>query len=142
MSLQEDEVELANPLFRDIFNNLISYYHQNESFNIENYLMHLQPEFAQEVTDILMEDERLVLHNWEGQNIFPKTKLEQLNQNVTDNLFTLRWYLISQFIENAKNSVSKESEIDNSEVIAEIMDYIKLKTKFSYKTGRVVVRYH
>jgi DNA primase len=24
--------------------------------------MHLQPEFAQEVTDILMEDERIVLH--------------------------------------------------------------------------------
>jgi DNA primase len=89
-----------------------------------------------------MNNEKYVLHNWEGQNIFPKTKLEQLNQNVTDNLFTLRWYLISQFIENAKNSVSKESEIDNSEVIAEIMDYIKLKTKFSYKTGRVVVRYH
>jgi DNA primase len=29
----------------------------------EQYLMHLQPEFAQEVTDILMEDERIVLHN-------------------------------------------------------------------------------
>ena len=72
LSLQEDEVELANPLFRDIFNNLINYYLQNESFSIEQYLMHLQPEFAQEVTDILMEDERVVLHNWEGQNIFPK----------------------------------------------------------------------
>jgi hypothetical protein len=30
---------------------------------------------------------------------FRKTKLEQLNQNVTDNLFTLSiWYLISQFL--------------------------------------------
>jgi DNA primase len=32
-------------------------------FSLEQYLMHLQPEFAQEVTDILMEDERVVLHN-------------------------------------------------------------------------------
>jgi DNA primase len=55
--LQEDEVELANPLFRDIFNDLINYYLQNEGFSLEQYLMHLQPEFAQEVTDILMEDE-------------------------------------------------------------------------------------
>jgi DNA primase len=54
--LQEDEVELANPLFRDIFNNLINYYHQNETFSLEQYLMHLQVEFAQEVRD-LMEDE-------------------------------------------------------------------------------------
>jgi DNA primase len=58
LSLQEDEVELANPLFRDIFNDLINYYLQNEGFSLEQYLMHLQPEFAQEVTDILMEDER------------------------------------------------------------------------------------
>jgi hypothetical protein len=53
LSLQEDEVELANPLFRDIFNDLINYYLQNEGFSLEQYLMHLQPEFAQEVTDIL-----------------------------------------------------------------------------------------
>jgi DNA primase len=32
--------------------------------------MRLQPEFAQEVTDILMEDERLVMHNWEGKIFF------------------------------------------------------------------------
>jgi DNA primase len=56
LSLQEDEVELANPLF-DIFNDLINYF-QNEGFSLEQYLI-LQPEFAQEVTDILMEDERL-----------------------------------------------------------------------------------
>jgi DNA primase len=59
LSLQEDEVELANPLFHDIFNDLINYFLQNEGFSLEQYLMHLQPEFAQEVTDILMEDERL-----------------------------------------------------------------------------------
>jgi hypothetical protein len=35
--------------------------------------MHLQPEFAQEV-DILMEEERLVMHNWEGPNIFQNLK--------------------------------------------------------------------
>ena len=142
LSLQADEIEFATGLFKEIYNDLITVYLQNDNFNLERYLMHLKPEFAQIITDIVMNNEKYVLHNWEGQNIFPKTKLEQLNQNVTDNLFTLRWYLISQFIENAKNSVSKESEIDNSELIAEIMDYIKLKTKFSYKTGRVVVRYH
>lgn len=142
LSLQEDEIEFATGLFKEIYNDLISAYLQNDNFNLERYLMHLKPEFAQIITDIVMNNEKYVLHNWEGQNIFPKTKLEQLNQNVTDNLFTLRWYLISQFIENAKNSVSRESEIDNSELIAEIMDYIKLKTKFSHKTGRVVVRYH
>jgi len=54
LSLQEDEVELAHPHFRAIFNDLISYYLQNETEGIDNYLKNLKPEFAQEVTDILM----------------------------------------------------------------------------------------
>jgi DNA primase len=49
--------------------------------------MHLQPEFAQEVTDILMEDERIVLHNWEGQNIFFQIQKDTIGQNVFQRLF-------------------------------------------------------
>ena len=74
LSLQEDEVELSNNLFRDIFTDLIGFYNQHEKFSLEQYLMRLQPDFAQEVTDILMEDEKLTLHDWEGQNIFSKMK--------------------------------------------------------------------
>ena len=99
LSLQEDEVELANPLFKDIFNDLINYYLQNEAFSLEQYLMHLQPEFAQEVTDILMEDERLIMHNWEGQNIFPKSKNDTIAQNVAETILTMRWYLVGRIIE-------------------------------------------
>jgi DNA primase len=41
-SMQEDEVaNLQNPLFKDILNDLINYYLQNEAFSLEQYLMHL-----------------------------------------------------------------------------------------------------
>jgi DNA primase len=142
LSLQEDEVELANPLFRDIFNNLISYYHQNESFNIEQYLMHLEPEFAQEVTDILMEDERVVLHNWEGQNIFAKTKHDSISQYVSETILTLRWYLVDKIIEEIKGSLSTEPDSDNSEPLSMAMEYYKLINSFSKKLGRVMSRYN
>jgi DNA primase len=142
LSLQEDEIEFATDVFKNIYDDLINHYLQNENFNLEQYLMHLKPEFAQVITDIVMLDEKYVLHNWEAQNIFPKTKLETLNQSVVDTLFTLRWFLISQFIENSKNSVLREAGADNSELMSELIDYNKLRTKFSYKTGRVVVQYH
>ena len=142
LSLQEDEVELANPLFRDIFNNLINYYHQNESFSIEQYLMHLQPEFAQEVTDILMEDERVILHNWEGQNIFPKTKHDSISQYVTETILTLRWYLVDKIIEEIKGSISSEPDSNNIEPLSMAMDYYKLINSFSKKLGRVMSRYN
>jgi DNA primase len=140
LSLQEDEVELANPLFRDIFNNLIAFFHQNESFSIEQYLMHLQPEFAQEVTDILMEDERVVLHNWEGQNIFPKTKNDTISQYVSETILTLRWYLVDKIIEEIKGSVSTEPDSDNMEPLSMAIDYYKLINSFSKKLGRVMSR--
>ena len=142
LSLQEDEVELANPLFRDIFTDLINFYLQNESFSIEQYLMRLQPEFAQEVTDILMEDERVVLHNWEGQNIFPKTKEQSISQYVSETILTLRWYLVNRIIEEIKGSISSEPESDNTEPLSMAMDYYKLVNSFSKKLGRVMSRYN
>ena len=141
LSLQEDEVELANPLFRDIFNNLINYYHQNETFSLEQYLMHLQVEFAQEVTDILMEDERVILHNWEGQNIFPKSKNDTISQNVSETILTLRWYLVGKIIEELKSSLSSEGNSDNTEPLSMVMDYNLLIHSFSKKLGRVMSRY-
>ena len=142
LSLQEDEVELANPLFRAIFNDLINYYHQNENFSLEIYLMHLQPDFAQEVTDILMEDERVVLHNWEGQNIFPKSKNETISQNVSETILTMRWYLVGKIIEELKSSLSSEPNSDNTEPLSLTMDYNTLIHSFSKKLGRVMSRYY
>jgi DNA primase len=142
LSLQEDEVELANPLFKDIFNDLINFYHQNENFSLEKYLMHLQPNFAQEVTDILMEDERVVLHNWEGQNIFPKSKNETISQNVSETILTLRWYLVGKIIDELKSSLSSEPDSDNTEPLSLTMDYNTLIHSFSKKLGRVMSRYY
>ncbi|RKS95326.1 DNA primase [Flavobacterium limicola] len=141
LSLQEDEVELANPLFRDIFNDLINYYHHNESFSLEQYLMRLQVDFAQEVTDILMEDERVVLHDWVGQNIFPKSKNDTIGQDVSETILTLRWYLVGKIIEELKSSLSSEADSDNTEPLSMVMDYNVLIHSFSKKLGRVMSRY-
>ena len=139
LSLQEDEVELANPLFRELFNDLINFYLQNESFNLEQYLMRLQPDFAQEVTDILMEDERLVMHNWEGQNIFPKSKNDTISQNVSETILTLRWYLVGKIIDELKSSILPD--VDNTEPMTQIKDYNELTRAFSKKLGRVMSRF-
>ncbi|MEO8254340.1 MAG: DNA primase [Flavobacterium sp.] len=139
LSLQEDEVELANPLFQGIFTDLINQYLQNDTFSLEQYLMNLPTEYAQEVTDILMEDERLVLHDWEGQNIFPKTKQDTISQNVSETILTLRWYLVGRIIDELKNSISPEK--DNMESMMMIKDYNELTRAFSKKLGRVMSRF-
>jgi len=141
LSLQEDEVELANPSFKSIYNNLVNYFNQNETYNIEHYLMQLPQEFAQEVTDILMEDEKLALHDWGGQNIFVKQKNETISQFVSETILTMRWYLVDKIIEELKKSIKPDVSIDNSDTMSLAMDYSKLINSFSLKLGRVMSRY-
>lgn len=142
LSLQEDEVELSNELFRNIFTDLIGYYNQVENFSLEQYLMRIQPEFAREVTDIIMEDEQLVMHDWEGQNIFPKGKSSTIEQYVSETILSMRWYLVGSVIDELKSSIQSDENSDNTELLMMIMDYSRLVNTFSKKLGRVMSRYH
>ena len=87
-----------------------------------------------------MEDERVVLHNWVGQSIFPKTKNDTISQYVSETILTLRWFLVDKIIEEIKSSISTEQNSDNIEPLSMAMDYYKLINSFSKKLGRVMSR--
>ena len=142
LSLQEDEIELANPLFKSIYNDLIHYFNQNESFELDQYLSQLPSELSQEVTTILMNDERETLHNWEAKNIFVKAKDKTISQYVSETIVTLRWFLVNKIIDELKSSITKDSEIDNTETLSMVMDYLGLTNIFSKKLGRVISRHN
>nr|WP_314864526.1 DNA primase [uncultured Flavobacterium sp.] len=137
LSLQEDEVELANPLFRALFNDLINYYLQNEEFGIENYLKHLPDQFAQEVTDILMEDERVTLHKWDDQNIFVKQKSETVSQHTSEIIISMREYLINKLILDLMSDFVAQPDSDQEELKILINDYNKLKVNLTGTIGRI-----
>ncbi|HEX9980072.1 MAG TPA: DNA primase [Flavobacterium sp.] len=141
LSLQEDEVELAHPTFQGIYEDLISYYNQQETFSTEQYLARLPEGFQQEVTDILMHEEKENLHNWEVRQIFVKEKDQTVSQYVSETILSLRWFLVNGIIDELKNSLSKETGADNSESLAMAMDYYRLINSFSQKLGRVMSRY-
>lgn len=137
LSLQEDEVELANPLFKELYNDLISYYNQNEEFNIEHYLMQLSSEHSAIVTDILMLEEKELLHNWEAKNIYVKSKNQNVSQYVSETIVSLREYLINKLIMDLMQSYTNEEENDLQELMTTINDYNKLKVNLTNKIGRI-----
>lgn len=141
LSLQEDEVELANPIFQAIFTSILQYFNERESFEIEQYLMQLSPELAQEVTTILMDDEKVSLHNWEAKQIYVKQKNTTISQYVSETILSLRWFLVHKIIDEIKKSVTNEENKDNAEDLMLVMDYSKLISNFSKKLGRVMSRY-
>jgi DNA primase len=137
LSLHEDEVELANPMFKEIYNDLIAYYNQNENFNIEHYLMQLSPEHSEMVTDILMLEEKELLHNWETKQIYVKKKTENVGQYVLETIISLREYLINKLIMDMMNNFNKGEENDLEELKSTINDYNKLKVSLTNKIGRI-----
>ena len=142
LSLQEDEVELANPLFRSIYNGLISHFNSNEVFNIEQYLMQLSPEDAQIVTDILMQEEREALHNWETKHIYVKHKEQSISQYVTETIVSLREYLINKLIGDLMNDYTNNPEMDLEEIKTTVNDYNKLKVNLTNRIGRIRSTYN
>ena len=142
LSLQEDETELANPMFKMIYDDLIDYFNQNEVFELDQYLGQLAPELSQEVTSILMNDEREALHNWETKHIYVKGKDKTISQYVTETILTLRWFLVNKIIDELKSSVTNEPETDNTETLSMVVDYLGLTNVFSKKLGRVISRHN
>jgi DNA primase len=138
LSLQEDEVELANPVFKEVYNDLITYYNQSDDFVIEQYLMKLSSEHSQIVTDILMLEEKELLHNWETKHIYVKTKMQNVSQYVSETIISLREYLINKLILDLMNNFSnEEGENELEELKATINDYNKLKVSLTNKIGRI-----
>lgn len=141
LALQEDEVELTNPVFKTIYNDLISYHNQNEEFVIEKYLSQVSPEVADKITSILMLEERDSLHQWEKKQIVVKQKEETIAQYVNETILTLRWYLVHKIIDDTKNSVSSNIEDDNTEILLSIKDYLGLTKVIAKNLGRVLARF-
>ncbi|HBK82305.1 MAG TPA: DNA primase [Flavobacterium sp.] len=142
LSLQEDEVELANPTFKAIYDDLMNYYNLNQNFDLEHYLHQIPEHIAQEVTSILMNEEKEVLHNWETKQIIVKQKKQTVGQFVTETILTLRWYLVNRIIDQLKQEIIEKQQTDNSETLAMVCDYLGLTHIFSKKLGRVISRHY
>lgn len=141
LSLQEDEIELAHPGFKQIYDDVIAYLHQNEQFDLDQYVAQLPPELSATVTGILMQEEREFLHNWESKNILVKDKMQGIAQYVTETILTLRWYWVNKIIDELKKEISPEADSDNSNTLEMIVDYLGLTSVFSKKLGRVISRH-
>jgi DNA primase len=138
LDLQEDEVAFANENFQKIYQQVISRYNAEEDFSIESFINEMPPENASEVTNILMEEEQYVLHDWERMEIFVKGKKEGIGRLVNETILSLRRYLVNQKINELNQEIKEVKPEDSSGILQDIMDYISLKKVLSNKLNRVM----
>lgn len=141
LALQEDEIELSNPIFKTIYTDIINYYNQNIEFEIDKYISQTSPEIANKITSILMLEERDILHKWESRKIVVEKKNVNLAQSVTETILSYRWYLLNKVIEENKNNITADVTADNTEILTTIKDYLSLTTVIAKNLGRVMARF-
>jgi len=139
LDLQQDEIDLANEKFKTIYYRAIEILNETGNLELDTFVNQIEPEVANEVTDILMSEERYELHNWEAQNIFVKPKEETIAQLTSETILTLRCFLINLKIEELKLSLTPETQVEELQnVLEEIKDYIFLKKSLSEQLKRVL----
>ncbi len=141
MALHEDEIELSNPIFRNIYTDIINYYNQNLEFEIDKYISETTPEITDKITSILMIEERDSLHKWHLRKIVVDDKDINLEQNVSETILSYRFLLIDKMIAENMKSISPDVTVDNSEILSNSKDLITLRNVIAKNLGRVLVRF-
>lgn len=137
LDLQEDEMQFSNEHFKNLYYIIIDALHQAKDFQLKDFINKLDQDMANEVTTILMNDERYVLHDWERNHIVPKEKNQTIAQLVTQTILSLRCFLIDQKVVEYQNETIKPN-INTIAVMEDVRDYLRLKTLLSKKLGKVV----
>ena len=137
LDLQDDEMEFTNPQFKTLYYSIIDALNQNPDFELKNFINTVDAEMGNEITHILMEDERYSLDNWQRMNIFPKDKTQSIAQLVSETILSLRCHLIEKRVEVLQQEVVEKKD-DNHEILEEIMNYHLLKKLLSKKLNRVL----
>jgi DNA primase len=138
LDLQDDEIEFMNDDFRELYYEIINKLNQEQDLKIEMLVNQLQPEKAETITHILMEEEKYNLHNWERKDIFVKEKKHAISQVVSETILNLRRHLVSSKIEELAKSPVKNGEYEDKSVLENISDYTILRDVLSEKLRRVL----
>ena len=135
LDLQEDEIEFTHSPFKAIYNKLIQGFHNLSSLSIENFINDLDSTSSKIVSDILINDEKYQLHDWERKNIYVKKIGSELSQLVNETILNMRRFLIDKKIIELQEFQKEGGEND---VLEEVMSYYRLKKVLSAKLNRVV----
>lgn len=138
MNLQNDEIEFSTSFYRDFYQDIIRFYQESGAWNTTKYLAQAKPEFIEEASGIILNNEKESLHQWDRKKIFVKTREFMLPEYVFDTILNYRLMLVSEQIEQQKE-LTKDPEIDAIEVLEHINKLFDLRKLFSTKLNRIVM---
>ena len=140
LELQEDEIEFANPDFKQIYELLMAKLQENPHYNIDHIANELPIELSEKVSTIMMEDENEQLHDWTLRDIVPKQKDAHIDSIITDIILNIRNLLVHHLIQSSSELLHNATEEEKKEILESIVNYIQLQ-KLLAKRLNIVVNY-
>ncbi|WNH14378.1 DNA primase [Thalassobellus suaedae] len=138
LDLQDDEMEFTNPHFKTMYYTIIDRLNQSPEFELKTFINSVDPDMSNEITTILMDDERYALDDWNRMNIFPKEKMHSVAQLVSETILSLRCFLIDQKVKEFQQETLQNNSNTNRNILEEVKDYSGLKMLLSRKLNRVL----
>jgi DNA primase len=136
VNLQDDEIEFTNTIFKTVYYELIHQMNQQEKIEVERLVNHENKQVATEVTNILMDEEKYELSNWERKDIYVTDIKKILPKLVTDAILNLRRVLIEKKIVEIMNEAKNGNSVTLD--LELITNYTDLKKRLFEKLNRVV----
>ena len=136
LNLQEDEVEFTDDLFKQIYYEIINQLNQNKSVLVDAFINHSNQKISNLVTNILMDDEKHTMSNWERKEIKVRSKESNLDKLVLDAIYNLRRVLIEEKINSLISNAGEENE--REQILENIVNYTNLKLRLFEMLNRVV----
>jgi DNA primase len=136
LELQDDEMEFSNPLFQQVYFDVINQLNQDQTINVDAFINNTNTEISSLITNILMDEEEYTLSDWKRRDIFVKDRDDHLSKLVSDTVFNLRRILINEKITSLTSTI-KEQE-SNESTLDEIINYTNLKKRLFQHLNRVV----
>ena len=140
LELQEDEIELANPDFKQIYELLMGKLSENPNYNVNRIANELPIELSEKVSGMLLDDENNQLHDWSKRDIVPKAKDAHLETIVGDIILNIRSLLVHHLIQSLTQQMAQANEEEKKELLENVMNYIQLQ-KLLAKRLNIVVNY-
>ncbi|WP_311330800.1 DNA primase [Capnocytophaga sputigena] len=140
LELQEDEIELANLDFKQIYELLMSKLSENPAYDVNRIANELPIELSEKVSGMLLDDENNQLHDWSKRDIVPKAKDAHLETIVGDIILNIRSLLVHHLIQSLTQQMAQANEEEKKELLENVMNYIQLQ-KLLAKRLNIVVNY-
>lgn len=140
LELQEDEIELANPDFKQIYELLMGKLSENPNYDVNRIANELPIELSEKVSGMLLDDDSNQLHDWSKRDIVPKTKDAHLETIVGDIILNIRSLLVHHLIQSLTQQMAQANEEEKKELLENVMNYIQLQ-KLLAKRLNIVVNY-